>query len=302
MATLKRNRYVYGPVQSWRGGTSLGIDPIGDISTCSFNCVYCQLGKIQNITSVVKTYVPTEYILEDLMVMEREGIFTFASTTSRAPKIDVITFAGSGEPTLAENLGEIIDSIRDLTEGVYGIKVPISILTNATLLGDALVRKRASRADRLSLKLDAVDDTTLQAINQPAPGVTMASICAGIKKFQQEYGAKTDLQLQIMFMPKYAGDDSFITKLAALIADLGVTKIQINTPTRPKPKSKQYIIETRGNHYHDSSNAEFAGEVVEYTELPVISQEQAFKLEDRLRELLAERGMSKVEIVNVYKR
>ncbi len=289
-------------MQSWRGGTSLGIDPIGDVSTCSFNCVYCQLGKIQNITSVIKTYVPTEYILEDLMDMEREGIFTFASTTSRALKIDVITFAGSGEPTLAENLGEIIDSIRDLTEGVYGIKVPISILTNATLLGDAQVRKRGSRADRLSLKLDAVDDATLQAINQPAPGVTMESICAGIKMFQQEYGTKTDLQLQIMFMPKYAANDSFITKLSDLITDLGVTKIQINTPTRPKPKSKQYIIETRGNHYHDSSNAEFAGEVVEYTELPVISQEEAFKLEDRLRELLAERGMPKAEIINVYKR
>ncbi len=302
MTTLKRNRYVYGPVQSWRGGTSLGIDPIGDISTCSFNCVYCQLGKIQNISSEIKTYVPTEYILEDLMDMEREGVFTFASTTSRAPKIDVITFAGSGEPTLAGNLAEIIDSIRDLTEGVYGIKVPISILTNATLLGDAQVRKRASHADRLSLKLDAVDDASLQAINQPAPGVTINSICAGIKQFQEDYGSTTDLQLQIMFMPKYAADESFIVKLATLIADLGVTKIQINTPTRPKPKSKQYIIETRGNHYHDPASAEFAGEVVEYTELPVISKDEAFKLEDDLRSLLVERGMPKAEIVNVYKR
>jgi len=302
VTTLKRNRYVYGPVQSWRGGTSLGIDPIGDISTCSFNCVYCQLGRIQNITSDIKTYVPTKYILEDLMSMEREGVFTFADSTSRAPHIDVITFAGSGEPTLAENLAEIIDSIRDLTEGVYQRKVPISILTNATLLVDPLVRKRASHADRLSLKLDAVDDATLIAINQPAAGISMNTITSGIKLFAQEYAHKCDLQLQIMFMPKYVGDDLFITKLSALIVDLGVTKIQINTPTRPKPKSKNYIIETRGNHYHDSSNAEFAGEVVEYTELPVISQDQAFKLEDRLRELLVEGGMANAEIVNVYKR
>ncbi|MGK7944070.1 MAG: radical SAM protein, partial [Microcystaceae cyanobacterium] len=36
---------VYGPVTSWRYGRSLGIDPIGSLSTCSFNCVYCQLGE-----------------------------------------------------------------------------------------------------------------------------------------------------------------------------------------------------------------------------------------------------------------
>ncbi|MEK6624776.1 MAG: radical SAM protein, partial [Bdellovibrionota bacterium] len=33
---------VYGPVKSWRFGQSLGIDPIFHVSTCSFNCIYCQ--------------------------------------------------------------------------------------------------------------------------------------------------------------------------------------------------------------------------------------------------------------------
>ncbi len=297
-----RNKYVYGPVKSWRSGTSLGIDPIGDISTCSFNCVYCQLGRIQNITQEIKTYVPTEYILEDLMSMEREGAFSFAAYSSRGPKIDVITFAGSGEPTLAENLGEIIDSIRDLLESVYSSdiqksaadfsKIPISILTNATMLGDKRVRARAAKADKLSLKLDAIDDATLKAINQPAPGITMQSIIDGIKLFQAEYPGKSELQ--IMLMPKQASDEAFITKLAGLIKELQVLKIQINTPTRPKPKGADYLIETRGNHYHDPSSPDSAD--IEYQELPVITKEEAFKLEDKIKSLV------NVEVVNVYKR
>jgi len=48
----KNLRYVYGPVSSWRLGSSLGIDPISDKEKiCSFNCIYCQLGETKNLTS-----------------------------------------------------------------------------------------------------------------------------------------------------------------------------------------------------------------------------------------------------------
>jgi len=36
---------IYGPVASWRLGKSLGIDLISREKTCSFDCIYCQLGK-----------------------------------------------------------------------------------------------------------------------------------------------------------------------------------------------------------------------------------------------------------------
>ena len=65
---------VYGPVQSWRFGRwrsllehkSLGIDPIGAVSTCSFNCVYCQLGEIQVSSCDRRIFVPTAQIRQEL--------------------------------------------------------------------------------------------------------------------------------------------------------------------------------------------------------------------------------------------
>jgi wyosine [tRNA(Phe)-imidazoG37] synthetase (radical SAM superfamily) len=57
---------VYGPVESWRYGRSLGIDPIGPISACSFNCVYCQLGEIEQPTDERQLFIPTAQILADL--------------------------------------------------------------------------------------------------------------------------------------------------------------------------------------------------------------------------------------------
>ena len=93
---------VYGPVSSWRFGRSLGIDPIGPSSTCSFNCVYCQLGEIQNHTALRQVLISTEQILEDLEKF--------------APwDVDVVTLSGSGEPTLALNLREILAAVKETT-------------------------------------------------------------------------------------------------------------------------------------------------------------------------------------------
>jgi len=90
---------VYGPVDSWRVGRSLGVDLLCDTSVCSFRCVYCQLGAINLHTSERRVYVKTERVLADL-------------EASRWREADVITLSGSGEPTLAANLGEVIRASR----------------------------------------------------------------------------------------------------------------------------------------------------------------------------------------------
>ena len=313
-----RNRYVYGPVHSWRAGTALGIDPIGEHSTCSFNCVYCQLGKIQTVTTETKIYVPAEYVTEDLRELEAQGHFNYED-------LDVITFAGSGEPTLAKNLGEMILAIKDLYKN-RSKQVPISILTNATMFNDAEVRKRTLEADLISLKLDAPNDEILRAVNQPAPGITMASIISGIKALKEDLqsrhpeetaGRRKDppvLQLQIMVLPKWIAtsqaspaprNDEFdyVTSMAKIIKELGITKLQINTPTREKPVSKtgEYWIDTRGNHYSEEQAGHIKPEFIEVKHLPVITKEEAFAIEDRLRELLHD-TMPELEIINVYKR
>ena len=56
----KKYKYFYGPVPSWRLGSSLGIDPISaKDKICSFDCVYCQIGKTTVHTKQRKVFVPT---------------------------------------------------------------------------------------------------------------------------------------------------------------------------------------------------------------------------------------------------
>jgi wyosine [tRNA(Phe)-imidazoG37] synthetase (radical SAM superfamily) len=241
-----------------------------------------------------------KHVIEDLQELEAQGQFNYDD-------LDVITFAGSGEPSIAKNLGEMILAIRELYKDRLK-QVPISILTNATMLNDPDIRKRVLEAELISLKLDAPNDEILRAVNQPAPGITMASITSGIKALRKELYTSNALykavfQLQMMFMPKFIAEPSYIQAMANLIQELGINKLQINTPTREKPVSKtgEYWIDTRGNHYSEEQAGHIKPEYIEFKHLPVISKEEAFSIEDRLRELLHD-SMPELEIVNVYKR
>lgn len=54
-------RYVYGPVPSRRLGRSLGIDLV-PFKTCTYDCIYCQLGRITNKTVDRQEYFPIKHL------------------------------------------------------------------------------------------------------------------------------------------------------------------------------------------------------------------------------------------------
>ncbi len=214
---------VYGPVTSWRYGRSLGIDPIGPVSTCSFNCAYCQLGEIENRTSARKIFIPTSQIREDL--------------AGFAPwDVDVITLSGSGEPTQALNLGEILLSIKELTS------CPTVVLTNGSLLEHPDVGSALAHADQVAVKLDAVSPDQLLRINRPVPGLNWLNIWMGIEQFRRQYRGRLAIQTMLLS----AWDEVYQQDYIKLMQILAPDEIQLNTPMRPKPLNHQ--LDARGNH------------------------------------------------------
>ncbi len=255
---------VYGPVDSWRVGKSLGVDLIMDTSTCSFNCTYCQLGFIQKITKERKLFIPTKKVISDFKA-------------SKWKDSDVITFSGSGEPTLALNIGEVISEIKKITDK------PIAILTNGTLLNEPDVIAGVLSADLVSVKLDAPDDKTLQAINRPAEGININLILSGIKKLKKTFHGK--LQIQTMFMPQ---NKNQISELAKLLNEIRPDEVALNTPTRPYPSGWDII--TRGAHGKDAKKIKFSTK-----SLKALTLEEAKDIEIKLREL------TNLKIISVYK-
>ena len=58
-------KHVFGPVPSRRLGRSLGIDVV-PFKTCSYDCIYCQLGRTTCKTVTLSEYVPVDDVLSEV--------------------------------------------------------------------------------------------------------------------------------------------------------------------------------------------------------------------------------------------
>jgi len=203
---------IYGPVSSWRLGKSLGIDLICKKKVCSFDCVYCQLGLTAEKTVERKTFVPIELVAQELKRVVGNV------------EVDVVTFSGTGEPTLAQNLGEAIKVAKEISGA------PVAVLTNSSLMSRKDVRKDLVTADIVKGKLDAPNEELFRAVNRPHEKITFWEIVDGIKRFRREFRGK--LALEIMFIDE---NKFFSEEIAAIAQAIGPDEIQINTPLRPSP-------------------------------------------------------------------
>lgn len=212
-------RYIYGPVSSWRLGRSLGVDPVytGKGKICSFDCIYCQVGKVYLLTGKRKIFIPTTKIVEEIKKLP-------------PLKIDYITFSGAGEPTLAANLGDIIKEIRKIRSE------KIAVLTNSGLIDKKDVQEDLALADCVIAKLDGHSKELFAKINKPEKGARFEKILKGLGEFSSRYKGK--FALQIMFAEE---NKKYAREIACVARKLKPDEIQLNTPLRPcgiKPLSK----------------------------------------------------------------
>jgi wyosine [tRNA(Phe)-imidazoG37] synthetase (radical SAM superfamily) len=206
---------VYGPVPSWRLGKSLGIDVISVGKICSFDCVYCQLGAKDEMRVRRAKFVEPRRIQTDL---------SEALAALTEGDVEVITFSGTGEPTLASNLGEVIEMVRGLTD------VPLAILTNSSLLHLKEVRTTLQKIDTVVAKLDAPNVEIFQSINRPHPSLSIDRIITGIKELRKAY--EGEFELQMMFIPENKRNAE---ELASLAVEIDPDRVEINTPLRGCP-------------------------------------------------------------------
>jgi wyosine [tRNA(Phe)-imidazoG37] synthetase (radical SAM superfamily) len=205
--------HLFGPVPSRRLGRSLGVDLIPP-KTCTYDCIYCEVGPTTRQTCRRFSY-QTEAILRELAHHLEEA----------TPGPDIITLAGSGEPTLNLGLGRIIAAIKAMT------RIPVAVLTNGALLYLPEVRRELANADIVLPSLDAAREETYQAINQPLPELTLDLLLAGLTDFRREY--RGQIWLEVMLLAGLNDTDAELAPLRRLLGDLAPDKIQLNTAVRP---------------------------------------------------------------------
>jgi wyosine [tRNA(Phe)-imidazoG37] synthetase (radical SAM superfamily) len=95
--------------------------------------------------------------------------------------LDVITFAGNGEPTLHPEFLSIVEDVASLRDRfVPGVK--IALLTNSTMIWNDTVRQALKKIDLPILKLDSAIPQTLLAINNPGENFNTQAYYDNLKK------------------------------------------------------------------------------------------------------------------------
>ena len=211
MADPKGEKHIFGPVPSRRLGRSLGVDLV-PYKTCTYDCIYCQLGKTDNKTPERKEWVPLAEVLGQI----RENL-------KHQP--DYITLSGSGEPTLYSKLGQLLRGIKQMTD------IPVAVLTNGSLLWQPQVRSELQQADLVMPSLDAGSIQKFRYVNRPCDGIEFEKMVQGLIQFREEYSGK--YWLEVLIMAGITTPESEIRKMAEYIKQIRPDRVLVNTVARP---------------------------------------------------------------------
>lgn len=209
--TIDTPSVVYGPVPSRRLGRSLGIDLV-PFKTCTYDCIYCQLGRTTHKTVRRGHWIDPE-----------PAVAQVRDRLDSNP--DVIAVAGSGEPTLNNGLGEVIAGIKALTD------VPVAVITNGSLLGRSSVQQDLARADVVLPSLDAADAASWKAVNRPHPNLSFDGFVDGMAAFRQGFAGQ--IWLEVLLLDGLTGTREHVERLASLAARTSPDRVQLNTVVRP---------------------------------------------------------------------
>ena len=175
MATFLFDSIVFGPIRSRRLGASLGINLLPVTSkVCSFDCIYCECGWTdKKEKGRLPARIEVKKYLEEKLV----------DMLKKQNSLDVITFAGNGEPTLHPNFAEIIDDSIGL-RNKYFPWAKIAVLSNSTMLNKPQVVEALKKVDQNILKLDSAFDSTVQLLNQPRVKFSVKELVENLKSLE----------------------------------------------------------------------------------------------------------------------
>jgi wyosine [tRNA(Phe)-imidazoG37] synthetase (radical SAM superfamily) len=218
---MKKYQYLYGPVPSRRLGRSLGIDLVPH-KICTYDCIYCQIGKTTEKTLVRKEYVPVTEILEEV------GSFLQEETSST----DVLSLAGSGEPTLHSQIRSVIEGIKAITS------IPVAVITNGSLLYEEEVRQDLLSVDLVLPSLDAVSSEVFRKINRPPKGFSVDKVIEGLVEFRNVY--KGQIWLEILFCKGVNDSKEELVRMKKTVERIAPDRIHLNTVVRPP--SEKWVV------------------------------------------------------------
>ena len=222
------DQIIFGPIKSRRLGTSLGINllPI-DAKICSFDCIYCECGFN---TTMKESPLPQRRQVQKALEQKLIEI------SEAGDQIDVITFAGNGEPTLHPQFEPIVADTIALRNR-YFPDAKVSVLSNATRIHKPHIFRALRQVDNNILKFDSAIEETVRLLDRPTGRLfNLPWLIEQLKKFNGE------LIIQTMFLRgTHEGNvidnttEAEVSAWLSVLEEIGPKEVMIYTIDRETP-------------------------------------------------------------------
>lgn len=194
----------------------MGINNIPP-KTCTYSCVYCQLGRTPQLEVERRAFYDPEAVIRAVRAW-------VSQLREQGEGIDYLTFVPDGEPTLDLSLGQMIQDLK-------GLGIPIAVITNASLLAREDVREELAQADWVSLKLDAVSEHTWRWINRPHKDLRLEQIKEGMLKFAFTFPGRLATETMLVAGANDGAEE--LKAIAEFLERLPPDVAYLAVPTRP---------------------------------------------------------------------
>ena len=233
MATFLFDEIIFGPVKSRRLGVSLGINLLPTKrKICNFNCIYCECGWTRDIEKAISHLPSREEVSKALEIKLLE-------MKVNGMPLDVITYAGNGEPTLHPDFAGITDDSIALRDK-YFPNSKIAVLSNSTTINKPEIKAALLKVDKNILKLDSAIDSTLKTHNQPRLKINVEKLITDLAGFNGK------VIIQTLFLRGHYNntviDNTTPVEIEAWIAALKrirPSEVMIYTISRDTPEGSQ---------------------------------------------------------------
>ncbi|HSQ35252.1 MAG TPA: radical SAM protein, partial [Candidatus Binatia bacterium] len=132
------------------------------------------------------------------------------------------------------------------------LEIPVGVISNSSLIWRDDVKSELAKADRVSLKLDAVREPAWRRIDRPHGELRLAAILDGMQAFAKTCSGT--LVTETMLVQGSAENDAHLNEIAEFLQRLKPATAYLSIPTRPPAE--------KGVHGPDENTLNHAFQVI----------------------------------------
>ncbi|MZQ75804.1 MAG: radical SAM protein [Peptoclostridium sp.] len=171
---------------------------------CNFDCIFCPIGRSPKKVDTQMTFDGFQESMQDLDNMIEKT------------KPELIFINSKGEAFVNDRIAEIVSFIK--SKGL-----PVRLLTNGYLLGNASCREIANVCDEVIGEIKVITEEDFQKVQRPIEGYTLEEYISNMVSFNKQYTGKFIFEITIV---KGCNDDEVsVQKLKEIIKLLSPSKV-----------------------------------------------------------------------------